>query len=100
MWASTDLAFHLRPPRLLKINAFDFVHRDLVACAVIELGRTRRFVRSDLLRILERAAIFQIGCDTGRPKSMAAGRVGKAGVLRQPRAPEHLDLFSEKEQEP
>src|ERR1700677_668809 len=36
----------------------------------------------NLLSMLECAAILQIGCDPGRPESMAAGRVGETGLLR------------------
>jgi hypothetical protein len=39
-------------------------------------------MRSDLLSVLERAAILQIGRNAGRAESMTAGRVGEAGLLR------------------
>jgi hypothetical protein len=54
----------------------------LIARAVIELGRPRRFVCGNLLSMLERAAILQIGCNAGRAEGMAAGGVGEAGLLR------------------
>jgi hypothetical protein len=54
----------------LGFNTFNFVHRNLIARAVTELGGPRRFMGSDLLSMLERAAILQIGCDPGCPESM------------------------------
>lgn len=44
-------------------NALDFVETDLVGGAVVQLGRPWRFACGDLLRVLHRAAIFQVGRD-------------------------------------
>ena len=57
-------------------DAFDFLRRKFLAGTVVELGGPRRFVRGDLLRVLQRAAILHIGGDTGRAKCVAAGGIG------------------------
>ncbi len=41
-------------------------------------------MRRDLLGVLERAAVLQIGGNPGRPKSMATGGVGQGGALGPP----------------
>jgi hypothetical protein len=41
-------------------------------------------MRGDLLRMLQGAAILKVSRNPSRPKSMAAGRVGKAGSFSPP----------------
>jgi hypothetical protein len=60
-------------------DPLDFVKVDLVAGAVIELGRLWRFVKRDGLGLFDRAAFFEIGRDAGGAESMAADRAGEAG---------------------
>jgi hypothetical protein len=48
----------------LNRDPLHLVERDLVARAVIELGRARTFVRGHGLGVLQRAAGFQIGGDS------------------------------------
>jgi len=59
-WSSTMAP--LPSPRS-DCDLLDFVERDLVAGAVIELGRARTFVRRHDLRVLQSAAGFEIGGD-------------------------------------
>jgi hypothetical protein len=47
--------------RKLDRDLFDFVDRDAVAGAVVELGGPRAFVHGELLSLFERAAIFEVG---------------------------------------
>ena len=56
----------------LNIDPLDFIERDLVAGAVVKLGRARAFVRGHGLRVFERAAGFEIGADASRAKHVAA----------------------------
>jgi hypothetical protein len=53
-------------------NALDLIEGDLIACAVIELGGARTFMRGHELGVFERAAGFEVGGDTGCPESVAA----------------------------
>ena len=48
------------------------MERNLIAGAVIELRRTRAFVRGHGLRVLQSAAGFEIGRDAGGAEGMAA----------------------------
>ena len=54
---------------------------ELLAGAIVELGRSRRFMIGDGLRVLQGSAVFEIGGDAGRTKGMAAGRVGQPSSL-------------------
>jgi hypothetical protein len=58
----------------LKSDPLYLVLSETLLCAVVELGRARALVRGHRLRMLERAAISEIGCDTGRAKSVIADR--------------------------
>ena len=51
---------------VLDRNFLDVVGRDGVAGAVVEFGCPGAFVRGDLLGLVERAAIFEVGGDAGR----------------------------------
>src|SRR4051794_12949549 len=53
-------------------NPLDFVERNLVAGAVIELGGLGRLVGGNLLGLLDGAAGFEVGGDAGGPERVAA----------------------------
>ena len=55
------------------------VQRNLIPGPIIQFGGTWRLVRGDLLRMLQGAAVLEIGSNTGRAKSMATGGVGEPG---------------------
>lgn len=55
--------------------------------AVVKLGRARALMRRHFLRVLERAAVGEIGGNTGRPERVTADRLGDAGCLGTP--PDH-----------
>src|SRR5260370_19981835 len=48
---------------------------------VVMFGGPRRFMIGDGLGMLEGPAVFEIGCDAGGAKRVAAGRVGQGGGL-------------------
>ena len=52
--------------------ALDLVERDLIPRPVVELRGPRALVRGDHLRMLERAAVLQVGRDAGGPERVAA----------------------------
>jgi hypothetical protein len=60
---------------LLDRDALDFIERDFIAHAIIELGGARAFVRGHGLGVLERTADFETGGDAGRPEHMAASLI-------------------------
>jgi hypothetical protein len=62
----------------------DLFGSELLAGAVIQLGRPPRFVVGDGLGMFQRPAVLEIGGDAGGAKCMAAGRVGQAGSLGPP----------------
>jgi hypothetical protein len=53
-------------------DLLDLVEVDLVAGAVIELGRLGRLAVGDGLGVLDGAAAFQVGGDAGGPEGVAA----------------------------
>jgi hypothetical protein len=53
-------------------DLLDLVERDLVAGAVVELGRARALVRGHRLGVFERAAALEVGGDAGCPEYVAA----------------------------
>ena len=53
-------------------NPLDLIECDLVAGAVVKLGRARALVRDQGLCVFERAARLEIGGDAGRPEHVAA----------------------------
>src|SRR5271157_1455474 len=61
---------------VLDHDPLDFIERNLVAGAVVELSRLRGFVSGDLLGMLDGAAVLQIGSDAGGPEGMATNRFG------------------------
>jgi hypothetical protein len=63
------------PGDYLRINSLDLVEGNLILGAIIEFRGTRRLMRRDLLRVLQRAAVLQIGSNSGCSKSMTAGGV-------------------------
>ncbi len=71
----------LRAGSALNHNPFDFIERNPVIGAVIELGGFWRFMCGDLLGVLDGAAVFQVGGDAGGPEGMAACCVGQPGGL-------------------
>ena len=44
-------------------NPLDLVEADLVGGAIVEFGRPRRLVGRDLLGVLQRAAVLEVGGD-------------------------------------
>jgi long-chain acyl-CoA synthetase len=62
------------PARSLKSNSLDLVLRESVLRAVVKLGRARTFMRGHGLRMLQRAAIAEIGGDPRRAKRVIADR--------------------------
>jgi hypothetical protein len=65
--------------------SLDLIDRNLVVGAVVEIGRLRAFVVSDLLGVLDGAADFEIGGNSGRPEGMVAEFLGKgAGWTQSP----------------
>src|SRR5215469_6911571 len=68
----------------LDFYSFDFIQRDLILGAIIELGGAGRLMRGDLLGMFERAAILQVCGNPGRAKSMATGGIGQGSSLGPP----------------
>src|SRR5215469_639585 len=68
----------------LEFYAFDFVQRDLILGAIIELGGTGRLMRGDLLGVLQGATILQIRGNSSGAKSMTTSGVGQGGPLGPP----------------
>ena len=64
--------------RALYRDFFDFVERDGVAGAVVELGGPRAFVRGDLLSLFERPTVFEVGGDTGGSEGVVTNRCRKS----------------------
>src|SRR4051794_18187518 len=64
--------------RMLEANSLDLVLSETLFRTVVELSRARALVRCHFLRVLERAAIGEIGGNAGRPERMAANRLGNA----------------------
>jgi hypothetical protein len=62
---------------VLDHDPLDFIERNLVAGAVVELSRLRGFVSGDLLGMLDGAAVLQIGSDAGGPEGMATDHFGQ-----------------------
>src|SRR5208282_3174176 len=69
--ATAGQHFHFPSPKLDR-NSLNFIERDLIASAVIELRRARAFVRSHGLRVLERPASLEISCNAGGAKGVTA----------------------------
>ena len=62
-------------------NPLDLIECNCVASAVVKLGGARRFVVGDGLGVLDRAAVFQVGGDTGCPPRVATYLNGQAGGM-------------------
>src|SRR5690349_9318009 len=58
-------------------NPLDFVERNLVAGAVVELGRLGALVGRNLLGLLDGPARFEVGGDAGGPERMATNPGGE-----------------------
>ncbi len=58
--------------RSLQYNPLDLIERDLIIAPIVELGRSRAFVRRHLLRVFEQPAVEQIDGDPRRPKRVTA----------------------------
>jgi hypothetical protein len=67
------------------LDPLDLVERDRVAGAVVELGRTRAFVRGHRLGVFQRPAAFKISGDPGRAEHVAAESLREASVRPYPR---------------
>jgi hypothetical protein len=65
-------------------DPLNFVERNLVLSPVIELGRPRRFVVSDLLSHFQFSAVLQIRRNAGRAEGMIADPRFNAGGLGAP----------------
>jgi hypothetical protein len=66
-------------------NPLDFVLREPLLGAVIELGGARALVRRHRLRVFQRAAVGEISGDPGRTERVVADRrhdAGGEGALR------------------
>ena len=61
-------------------NPLDLVQADGIVGAVIELGRARRLVVCDLLRMLDCTTVLQICGNAGSPERVAAGRVRQSSL--------------------
>src|ERR1700731_67638 len=53
-------------------DALDLIEADLIAPAIVELGRARRGVVGHRCGLLKRAAVLEIGRDPGRPEAVIA----------------------------
>ena len=60
-------------------DSLHFIERNLVAGAVVELRRPRRFVGGNSLGVLDGAAVLEVGGDARGPERVAARRRGKGG---------------------
>ena len=65
-------------------NPLDFIQRDFIARSVVKFCRSRRLVRGDGLRFLDRSAILQVSRDSGGPESVAACADGKPDAACPP----------------
>jgi len=57
---------------MLNRNPFDFIERNLIARAIIELGGARALMRRHHLGVFERPASFEVGGNACCPEGMAA----------------------------
>lgn len=70
-----DLCFNHKPiSKALNPDPLHLVKADRITRSIIEFRRSGRFVGRNCLGLFDRPSIFQISCDTRRPKSMAARR--------------------------
>jgi mobilization protein NikA len=69
-------------PNRLKFDSLDFIKRNLILGAIIELRSAGRLMRGNLLRMLQGATVLYVCCNAGRAKSMAAGGAWKDGGQR------------------
>ena len=65
---------HPRALRRIRLDSdpFDFVQRERIPGAIVELRRPGRLVRGDELRVFDRAAVLEVGGDPRRPERVAA----------------------------
>ena len=68
--------------RVLDNDSFHLIERDLVARPVVELRRPRRFVRRDMLGVLDRPPVLQISRYPRRAERVAARGGGESGFER------------------
>jgi hypothetical protein len=66
------------------LDPLDFVEGDCVACAIVELRRSRALVRGHGLRVFKRAAGLEIRGNAGSAENMAAELVLETGLGRAP----------------
>lgn len=72
------------PTRGSDSNALDLVQGQFVVGAVVELGGAGRFVRGNLLGLLDGAAVLQVRRDAGRAEGVATRRGRDPGVEGAP----------------
>ena len=65
-------------PQRSNHNSLDLIKADLIASAIIELGRTRRSMVCHGGSFLKRAAVFEVGGDPCRPETVIAELGGDA----------------------
>jgi len=65
-------------------NPLDLVQPDFVRGPVVELGRPRGLVARDELRVLDRAAVLEVGSNPGRPEGVATDPMGEPGSSCSP----------------
>jgi NNP family nitrate/nitrite transporter-like MFS transporter len=58
--------------------------QNLILRAVVQLGPARGFMGRNLLRVLQRAAVLQVGTDAGGTKCVAAVGLGQGGASGSP----------------
>lgn len=65
------MGFRTNRRQRLNRDPLDLVWRDLVVGSIVEIGRSQRLVRRDLLRVFERSAILEVGGDAGGAERVA-----------------------------
>ena len=76
------------------INTPEALNRQalLITRSIVELRRSRRFVRGDLLRLFNRPAVLQVSCDAGRSECVAVSRARARGRQTGVARPRHAPL--------
>src|SRR6516162_1226886 len=91
-WASSS-STKARPTRLAllpwrcsppNIDLHDFIERDAILTPVVELRGAGRGMRRHLARLLQRAAVLEIGGDAGAAEGVVAHFRGDASSLGAP----------------
>jgi hypothetical protein len=66
----------------LQYDPLDFIERNFIISAIIELCRPRAFMRGHPLSVFKEAAVLEIDRDARCPKGMAANPGFNAGLPR------------------